>query len=70
MNVEVFMALVADEIMPVPFMVAHKKVLAMRRLDVLPVRQAVLNGEDGRVIIDFIGYSMVIQPSERSLYLF
>lgn len=69
-NVKVLVTLVADEIMPVPFMIAHKEVLAMRRLDVLPVRQAVLDGEDGRVIIDLIGYSVVIQPGECSLYLF
>ena len=69
-NVKVFVALVADEIMPVPFMVAHEEILAVGRLDVLPVRQAVLDGEYCRVIVDFIGYSMVIQPGECSLYFF
>lgn len=44
--------------------------LAVGRLDVLPVRQAVLDGEYCRVIVDLIGYSMVIQPGECSLYFF
>lgn len=37
-NVQVLMTLVAYEVMPVPFMVTHKEILAMSRLDVLPTR--------------------------------
>ena len=69
-NVKVFVALVADEIMPVPFMIAHEEILAMGCLDVLPVCKAIINSEDWRMIVDFIVYSVVIQPGERSLYFF
>lgn len=70
MDVQILVTLVADEIMPVPFMIAHEEILAMGCLDVLPVCKAIINSEDWRMIVDFIVYSVVIQPGERSLYFF
>ena len=37
---------------------------------ILAMSQAILNSEDCRVIVDLMAYSVVIQPGERSLYLF
>ena len=70
MDIQILMALVADEIMAIPFMIAHEEVLAVGRLDVLPVGKAILYRENGRMIVDLIGNSMFIQPGKRSLYLF
>ena len=69
-DIQILMALVTDEIMPIPFMIAHEEVLAVRRLDILPVRKAILYRENGRMIVNLIGNSVVIQPGKRSLYLF
>ncbi len=69
-DIQILVALVADKIMPIPFMVSHEEVLAVGRLDVLPVGKAILYREDGRMIVDLIVDSMLIQPGKRSLYLF
>ena len=60
MDVEILVTLVADEVMTVALVVAHKEVLAVGSLDILPISKAILYGEDCRMIVDLARNRMLL----------
>ena len=68
--IQILVTLVTDKVMAVSFMIAHKEVLAMGCLYVLPIGKTILNSEDCGMIVHLIGNPVVIQPGKRSLYFF
>ena len=58
------------KIVPVPFVVSEKEVLAVSSIDLVPVGQCLLHGRDRGVLMNFIFDTQVIQYFKNLLSLF
>ena len=60
MDVQVFVTLEADQIMPVALVIAEKQVLAVGGVYVLPVCKGFLDGKKGRMVMDLVAYPVFL----------
>jgi hypothetical protein len=68
MDIEGFMALEDHKVMTVSLMVAEEKVLAMYRIDVLPILKSQFYGRKRRMGIKFILKSVSFQEVQNFVY--
>ena len=68
--VQILVALVTYEIVTVALVVTHEEVLAMRRLDVLPVSQALFNREQRWVVVHLVRDIVLLKPGKSLLDLY
>lgn len=70
MDVELLVALEADKIMAVALVIAHKKILTMSGIDVLPIRKSIFYREKRRVIMNLVCDSVGLQKIQYFLDFF
>ena len=67
---EFLMAFEYHKVMPVSLMVAEKEILAVDRIEILPVFQGKFYGRKRRMDMQFIFHPMLLEKAEDSVYSF
>lgn len=70
MDVQVLVALHADEIVPVSLVIAEKQVLAVRAIQIFPVSQSLFYGKQWRMCMKFIRDAVPFKEIEHFLSQF